>query len=362
MASVLQRMMKELARKQETATPSVLRTVAGGLGLLGALLDAGKLDSGLARHPPVKLLGVDDNAVCRQALVLALKQAFPAPDLASDGEAGLAKAQAQAYDAIFLDVEMPGMDAFDLCTKIRETPLNQNTPIVFVTKHSDFESRARSAACGGQDLIGKPYLPLEIALKALTVVIRERLRQRGIILASAETDWFAEVTSAPAPFGDPASSAVPAVSGPEAPEQAEPPEPQSSPACLEALKNAADDESRQEAIQSLLMAVHGLTGEAQWAKQDSAFQLGCAIENMLSQRIERSEYSADPGLTTLLTAVEAFHELLKPDLSALAEAPNDTAPLGSGLSPAPSPDVTVQRPAQACHRKRGHRHQRVGQG
>ena len=80
-----------------------------------------------------------------------------------------------AYDAIFLDVQMPGMDGFDLCSRIRQTSLNRATPVVFITIQSDFNARAKSTLVGGHDLIGKPFLTFEVALKALTQVIRYRL-------------------------------------------------------------------------------------------------------------------------------------------------------------------------------------------
>jgi CheY-like chemotaxis protein len=49
-----------------------------------------------------------------------------------------------SYDAIFLDVQMPGMDGFETCTKIHGTELNRETPVVFVTCQSDFDARAKS--------------------------------------------------------------------------------------------------------------------------------------------------------------------------------------------------------------------------
>jgi CheY-like chemotaxis protein len=104
-----------------------------------------------------------------------LKKIFREPDLAESGEPALALAK-NAYDAIFLDIEMPGMDGFELCEKIRKTPLNQNTPIVFVTSHDNFESRAKLVTKGAQDLIGKPYLPTEITLKALQLSLCGRLK------------------------------------------------------------------------------------------------------------------------------------------------------------------------------------------
>src|SRR5208283_4562846 len=113
----------------------------------------------------------------RQALALSLKRAFCQPDLAVDGESALTLTTRQRYDVIFLDVQMPGMDGFELCTKIRDGSLNRMTPIVFVTSHGDFGARTRSTLIGGNELMGKPFLIFEITVKALTLALHGRLRE-----------------------------------------------------------------------------------------------------------------------------------------------------------------------------------------
>ena len=91
-----------------------------------------------------KFLVVDDDLISRQALSLSLGKAFCRPDLAVDADSALARTSRQTYDVIFLDVQMPGMDGFELCSKIRASRLNRSTPIIFVTTHSDFDARSRS--------------------------------------------------------------------------------------------------------------------------------------------------------------------------------------------------------------------------
>jgi CheY-like chemotaxis protein len=70
-----------------------------------------------------------------------------------------------------MDVDMPGQDGFALCEKIRAHPTNRDTPVVFVTARSDFETRARSTLSGGNDFITKPFLLLELGVKALSRVL-----------------------------------------------------------------------------------------------------------------------------------------------------------------------------------------------
>ena len=66
---------------------------------------------------------------------------------------------------------MPGLNGFELASKLRATIVNAATPIIFVSSLSDFETRTRSLLNGGSDIIGKPYLMSELAVKALTWVL-----------------------------------------------------------------------------------------------------------------------------------------------------------------------------------------------
>jgi two-component system OmpR family response regulator len=116
--------------------------------------------------------------ISRHAVAVALKKAFNQPDLAANSEAALAQASMISYDAIFLDVLMPGMDGFELCSSIRKSSINRLTPIIFVTSQGDFEARTSSNICGGSDLIAKPFLTFEITVKALVFALRGRLEKQ----------------------------------------------------------------------------------------------------------------------------------------------------------------------------------------
>lgn len=174
-ASALEGLVRQLAGKIRSANPSTLRAIGGGLDLLDQLCVPG-MPPDLLTDRPLKFLVVDDDQIARHALSLALKKAFGEPDLAVDGEAALAQAARQAYDVIFLDVQLPGMDGFELCAKIRGTDFNRTTPVIFVTGHSDFNARARSVLSGGNDLMGKPFLIFEVTVKALTLAWQARLQ------------------------------------------------------------------------------------------------------------------------------------------------------------------------------------------
>jgi DNA-binding response OmpR family regulator len=78
------------------------------------------------------------------------------------------------FDLIFLDLHKPGVDGLDVCKRLHATAANPNTPVVFVTALADFETRVRSAISEGIDFVGKPVLLIELAVKALTHLLRAR--------------------------------------------------------------------------------------------------------------------------------------------------------------------------------------------
>ena len=179
MACTLEGLLKQLAYNPAQITSTILGTAAGAVDALENLCVPGQ-DPHLATDPPIRLLAVDDDPISHLAITYALKSGFRPPDVASDGKAALALTASQRYDVIFLDIDMPGMDGFELCTRIHQTEYNSQTPVVFVTQYNDINARARSALSGGESLIEKPFLAFEIAVKALTLALRGRLRNSSV--------------------------------------------------------------------------------------------------------------------------------------------------------------------------------------
>jgi CheY-like chemotaxis protein len=74
-----------------------------------------------------------------------------------------------------LDIKMPEMDGFELCHRLRALPGYQKTPVIYITGHSDFETRAKSVLSGGDDLISKPVFPLELTVKAVAHLLKRHV-------------------------------------------------------------------------------------------------------------------------------------------------------------------------------------------
>jgi DNA-binding response OmpR family regulator len=167
-------LLKELQEKPANINVSTLRTVALAIDFLAVLFNNPDVVE-KQNLPPVNVLVVDDEAISRRAMVYALERARLKCLSVDDPQTGYNLLAQNRFDLVFLDVDMPGMSGFELCAKLRELPMHKKTPVIFVTGLNAFENRARSMMSGGNDLIGKPFLFIELAVKALVFMLRERL-------------------------------------------------------------------------------------------------------------------------------------------------------------------------------------------
>ncbi len=167
-------LMKEMVDKPKSVTPSSLRTMAQTIDFFPELAKPG-LPADLADQPPIDILIVDDEMLSRRAIVYALEKAFLKATAVEDSEAAQAKTLTTKFDLIFLDVNMPGLDGFQLCDQLRQSGLNKTTPVIFVTGTADFQVRAQSMLRGASDVIAKPFMFIELTVKALTFALRHRI-------------------------------------------------------------------------------------------------------------------------------------------------------------------------------------------
>ena len=175
MASALEALLSELDEKPHKIDASTMRTVNQTITFLGILFtDA---FSRIHDEPPeFKILAVDDEALSRKCVADALDRAFLTPIVAEDPIVALGLLKRQRFDLVVTDVNMPGMNGFELCAQLRALPSNATTPVIFVTVLNGFEARVRSAQSGGDDFIAKPFLYIELAVKALTLILRPQVK------------------------------------------------------------------------------------------------------------------------------------------------------------------------------------------
>jgi DNA-binding response OmpR family regulator len=174
LSSVFEALLFELQEKPAHIDPSVLHTIGRTVDFLEVLFDNAR-DKSAEERITGRVLVVDDDPLSNFLVVAALRRARLEARAADNPLIGLELLRQNSYDLVLLDIEMPHMSGFDLCRKLRTLPGYARTPVIYVTAHSDFESRSIGVISGGNDLIAKPVFPLELAVKSVTHLIKSRL-------------------------------------------------------------------------------------------------------------------------------------------------------------------------------------------
>jgi DNA-binding response OmpR family regulator len=166
--SALIALLHDLLEAPGHLSSSALRTIVDVVDSLTHILEKTR-DSTVVETAPI-VLTFDSEVISRRALTQALAR-IHAPAVAVDDPAvALRLLEENIFGLILLDVGRPAMSGFDLCLKLRMSPANKETPVVFVTSHAELGDRDAAMAAGGDDLIAKPFLPMELAVKALSLL------------------------------------------------------------------------------------------------------------------------------------------------------------------------------------------------
>jgi len=129
-----------------------------------------KSESILSMKKSASILIVEDEAAIRVGLVDVLIYHGFAVDYAEEGLSGLERALTGKYDLILLDVMLPNMDGFQICTKIREQDKGQ--PIIMLTAKSTDEDVINGFTLGADDYVSKPFSVTQLILRIKSVLRR----------------------------------------------------------------------------------------------------------------------------------------------------------------------------------------------
>jgi len=126
----------------------------------------------------MRVLVVEDEPDLREALVQALREEGYAVDAAADGDEGLFKATSWDYDAIVLDLMLPGMNGLDLLRRLRQ---QRKTPVLILTASDAVGARVDGLDAGADDYVVKPFALSEVFAR-LRALIRRTTGQASPIL------------------------------------------------------------------------------------------------------------------------------------------------------------------------------------
>jgi two-component system OmpR family response regulator len=127
----------------------------------------------------VRVLVVEDEKKLGELLGRGLREEGYAADVADRGEAALWMAQAVDYDAIVLDVMLPGVDGLDVCRRLRRDGVW--TPVLMLTARDAIEDRVSGLDTGADDYLTKPFSFDEL-LARLRALVRRAPAERPAVL------------------------------------------------------------------------------------------------------------------------------------------------------------------------------------
>ena len=128
----------------------------------------------------MRVLVVEDEIKMAALLRRGLSEEGLAVDVAGSGEDGLIRAEATEYDAIVLDVMLPGIDGFETCRRLREG--GTWAPILMLTARDAVEDRIAGLDRGADDYLTKPFSLAEL-LARLRALFRRQPAERPAIIA-----------------------------------------------------------------------------------------------------------------------------------------------------------------------------------
>jgi len=130
-----------------------------------------------ASSTPARILVVDDFPTNLHLLEgILLKQGYDVR-LAPDGAFALQFVQTQQPDLILLDVNMPEIDGYEVCRRIKTDPDTQAIPVVFISALGETQDKLKGFAAGGVDYIAKPFHAEEVLARVNTHLTLYTLRR-----------------------------------------------------------------------------------------------------------------------------------------------------------------------------------------
>jgi two-component system OmpR family response regulator len=127
----------------------------------------------------MRVLVVEDQPKMRRLLRRGLQEGGYAVDAVSDGPSALHQATEAVYDAILLDLMLPGLDGFEVLRRLRDA--ERWTPVLILTARDAVGDRVRGLDGGADDYLVKPFAFSEL-LSRIRAVIRRGRQPRPVVL------------------------------------------------------------------------------------------------------------------------------------------------------------------------------------
>lgn len=146
-------------------------------------MGAHRIEGRRGQNGPVRVLLVEDEAGIASAVSKGLGDEGFTVDVATTGTEGLARARQVAYDAIILDILLPGLNGYQVCAALREE--GNWTPIMMLTAKDGEYDEAEALDTGADDFLSKPF-SFVVLVARLRAVLRRGRKERPAVLAAGD--------------------------------------------------------------------------------------------------------------------------------------------------------------------------------
>lgn len=142
------------------------------------------------------ILLVDDDATNLDVLVNSLDQLYKL-GIAKTGEKAIDFVQKKNPDLILLDINMPGMDGYEVCQKLKSDPETKDIPIIFLTALTEVDAKNKGFEVGAVDYITKPFNSIEVKQRVKahlsTKKVYDLISNQNVILEKEVEEKTAEI-------------------------------------------------------------------------------------------------------------------------------------------------------------------------
>ncbi|MEL6819529.1 MAG: response regulator [Pseudomonadota bacterium] len=140
-----------------------------------------------ASASPARVLIVDDNSVMRMKMRKAVNALGHDTEVAKDGIAALEILQEQEFDAVLLDIVMPGLDGYGVLEKLKANDATKHLPVIVISALDDeVESVVRAIELGAEDFLPKDFDPVLLRARLNASLAKKRFRDQ-------ELEYFARI-------------------------------------------------------------------------------------------------------------------------------------------------------------------------
>jgi adenylate cyclase len=191
--------MEARAGGSDTDLSQDLRRIATAAGQLRALIDGPAGTRQVAAAPAAsggsrpadrgRILVVDDDEGNRDVLARRLSREGYAVSVAADGSAALAALASAPVDLVLLDVMMPGMDGYEVLTRLKAQPALRSIPVLMISALDEIASVVRCIELGAEDYLSKPFDSVLLRARIGACLEKKRLHDQETSLRRELEAW-----------------------------------------------------------------------------------------------------------------------------------------------------------------------------